>query len=92
MNDPSNFAPPEANWTTKDDLRRCWNCDFYSFKVYGGEDSTQGKCFRDRDKSRKVWWVDGLMTCPSWKPDRTVTDEQLVQTGDPDAAPDASDH
>ena len=76
---PEGYLPPaDATMTTADDLKRCWNCDCYSFKVFGGVDSTQGKCFRDFDKDRTLHWVDGLMTCPQWKPDCTVQDKSLT--------------
>lgn len=62
----SNLAPPNATWTNKDNPRRCWMCKYYSFKVYGGDNDTSGKCFRDHKKDSKVWYVDGLMTCPDF--------------------------
>lgn len=65
----SDLAPPDATMTTATDPRRCWECAFYSFKVFANEDDTQGKCFRDRDSKNKVWWVDGLNTCPGFKKD-----------------------
>jgi len=55
--------------TTKDDPARCWRCAYYSFKTYGDIDSTTGKCFRDHIAQKKVWYVDGLMTCPSFVED-----------------------
>ena len=64
------LAPPDATWTTKDDPRRCWMCGAYSFKVFCGVDSTSGKCFRDRNDTRKVYYVDGLMTCPGFRPEQ----------------------
>lgn len=67
------LAPPDFLWTNKDDPRRCWNCQFYSFKCYGGPDSTSGKCFRDHNKIEKVWYVDGLMTCPGFIEDKDET-------------------
>jgi hypothetical protein len=67
------LAPPDFKWTTKDDPKRCWMCGYYSFKTYGGDDSTSGKCFRDHKSSGKVWYVDGLMTCPGFIPDETAT-------------------
>lgn len=60
------LAPPNATMTDRNNPRRCWNCGYYSFKVYGGEDDTEGKCFRDRGTSKTFWWVNGLMTCPSF--------------------------
>lgn len=62
-------APPEAVVTDANNPRRCWNCDCYSFKVYANDDETQGKCFRDTKATGKVWWVDGLMTCPGFIPE-----------------------
>lgn len=72
------LAPPDATWTNKSDPRRCWMCDAYSFKVYSGEDSTSGKCFRDFRENRKVWYVDGLMTCPGFRPERNTEDDRRV--------------
>lgn len=66
------LAPPDATLAGAHgtlSTSRCWNCAYYSFKVYGGDDSTQGKCFRD---SGRTWWVDGLMICPSYKPDEDL--------------------
>lgn len=50
--------------TTPDNEARCWLCVSYSFKVFAGDDETQGKCFRDFESTRGYWWVDGNMTCP----------------------------
>lgn len=68
-------TPPNAAMTGKDNQQRCWNCAYYSFKVWRGDDDTEGKCFRDRDACGRVWWVDGLMTCPSFKKD-IITDAE----------------
>jgi hypothetical protein len=67
------LAPDDAVMTTNANPHRCWNCAYYSFKMYGGDDdATQGKCFRDRrETGGSVYWVDGLMTCPAFKPDGT---------------------
>jgi len=66
--DSFDLSPPDAVWAGKSKAERCWNCAFYSFKTYGGEDSTSGKCFRYRDGG-KVFYVDGLMWCPAFKSD-----------------------
>lgn len=60
------LAPSDAQMTTKDNPRRCWECGYYSFKVYAGEDDSSGKCFRDFKTASKVYWVEGLMTCPGF--------------------------
>lgn len=65
--------PSDAILTTADDPRRCWNCGYYSFKIYGGNDvDTSGKCFVDFADNRKMRYVHGLMTCPKFQPDATV--------------------
>lgn len=67
----SDLAPPDARMTTADDPCRCWECGYYSFKTFAGPDDSSGKCFRDRDANGKVWYVDGLMTCPGFIPERS---------------------
>jgi len=69
------LPPPDAVTTDASNPKRCWNCDCYSFKVYGSQDNTQGKCFRDFHQNRELHWVDGLMTCPGWRPDITMREE-----------------
>lgn len=71
------LAPPDAVMTDASNPRRCWNCDCYSFKVYGGEDNTQGKCFRDYGATNHYWYADGLMTCPGFKPDAEMREKAL---------------
>lgn len=61
------LAPDAATMTTRDDPRRCWECAFYNFKVYGGENNSEGKCFGYRETNHRIYWVDGLMTCSRFK-------------------------
>ena len=68
MND---LAPDDATMTDPSNPRRCWECGYYSFKVYGDQDNTSGKCFRDHKTLHKVYWVDGLMTCPGFIEERS---------------------
>jgi hypothetical protein len=72
-NEVSDLAPADAKWAPLPTQRRCWNCLYYSFKVYGGEDSSSGKCFRDHEKARKVYYVDGNMVCSGFKLDKDHT-------------------
>ncbi len=65
----SDLAPPDATLTTASDPNRCWECAFYSFKVFCNENESKGKCFRDFKDQHKVWWVDGLNTCPGFNKD-----------------------
>lgn len=69
MHPDSSAAPPDAIMTMPSNEARCWFCVHYSFKVFAGDDETQGKCFRDFDATRGYWWVDGNMTCPQFKCD-----------------------
>lgn len=63
------MPPTNATWPTLPTKERCWNCQYYSFKTYGGEDSSSGKCFRDHASDHVVYYVDGNQVCPSFKMD-----------------------
>lgn len=70
-------APADAVMTDSANQRRCYTCDAYSWKVWGGsKDETQGKCFRDHAATGVIHWVDVLMTCSAWRPDLPTREKE----------------
>lgn len=67
------LAPQDAYLTSAANPHRCWRCEYYSFKTFAGEDDTTGKCFRDYEKTRHIYYVNGIMTCPGFREDTEGT-------------------
>ena len=50
--------------------RRCFHCEFYSFKSYANDDENSGKCFvqfKVAPPGSRVLWTEGKEICDQFK-------------------------